>query len=374
VLNKNGAFYSFDYGNRLRSSPSRSYRYDAEGRSVRQDNVGTDLIYSVYAKDGRLVWQRDDPGDKRINNVYLAGSLVAELSRPLWSIAETLTYVHTDALGSPIARTNSAGTVIERSEYEPYGKLLNRPNDDRAGYTGHVMDSASGLTYMQQRYYDPQIGRFLSVDPVTADGNTGSNFHRYWYANNNPYKFTDPDGRYICDGTKQQCASVEQGIQDIRSAASQLKEGSTERAILDRVVDFYGEADHDNDVTVQVVAGDSKAGSAVTVGSETTITYNPLAHGEGYGGTVDTHERAATLAHEGNHGVDQKRWGMTNSLHRREWNEKRAVTAEAAYFKGANQDARTGIWTRAGGIDANKVDRRALRSLEMSCPAGGTCE
>jgi hypothetical protein len=35
----------------------------------------------------------------------------------------------------------------------------------------------------------------LSVDPVTADGNTGDNFNRYWYANNNPYRYTDPDGR-----------------------------------------------------------------------------------------------------------------------------------------------------------------------------------
>lgn len=48
---------------------------------------------------------------------------------------------------------------------------------------------------MQQRYYDPSLGRFLSVDPVTANPNTGTNFNRYWYANNNPYKFTDPDGR-----------------------------------------------------------------------------------------------------------------------------------------------------------------------------------
>jgi uncharacterized protein RhaS with RHS repeats len=47
----------------------------------------------------------------------------------------------------------------------------------------------------QQRYYDPGIGRFLSVDPVTADGNTGGNFNRYKYASNNPYRFTDPDGR-----------------------------------------------------------------------------------------------------------------------------------------------------------------------------------
>ena len=48
-----------------------------------------------------------------------------------------------------------------------------------------------------QRYYDPQIGRFLSVDPVTADTVSGWNFNRYNYAANNPYKFTDPDGRSI---------------------------------------------------------------------------------------------------------------------------------------------------------------------------------
>lgn len=46
-----------------------------------------------------------------------------------------------------------------------------------------------------QRYYDPLIGRFLSVDPVAANSGTGANFNRYWYANNNPYRFTDPDGR-----------------------------------------------------------------------------------------------------------------------------------------------------------------------------------
>lgn len=42
------------------------------------------------------------------------------------------------------------------------------------------------------------------MDPVTADGNTGSNFNRYWYANNNPYRFTDPDGREAC-GTDTTC-------------------------------------------------------------------------------------------------------------------------------------------------------------------------
>src|SRR5690606_1206029 len=128
--------------------------------------AGASLKYSYYAKDGRLVWQRDEPNAKRISNIYLAGSLIAEYMRPIGAGTATTNYLHTDALGSPIAKTNSGGAVIETSEYEPYGDLLNGPNDDRAGYTGHVMDAASGLTYMQQRYYDPQIGRFLSVDPV----------------------------------------------------------------------------------------------------------------------------------------------------------------------------------------------------------------
>jgi RHS repeat-associated protein len=198
--NKNGTTYTFDYGNRLRSTAGLTYRYDAEGRRVHQDNAGTQLKYSYYAKDGRLLWQRDEVASKRISNVYFAGSLVAEYSRPIGSGTVTVNYLHTDALGSPIAKTNSAGAVIETSEYEPYGKLLNRANDDRAGYTGHVMDAASGLTYMQQRYYDSQIGRFLSVDPVTAYSNPVGAFNRYWYANNNPYRFRDPDGRQSRSG------------------------------------------------------------------------------------------------------------------------------------------------------------------------------
>lgn len=48
---------------------------------------------------------------------------------------------------------------------------------------------------MQQRYYDPVAGRFLSIDPVTTDANTGSSFNRYAYATNNPFKYIDPDGR-----------------------------------------------------------------------------------------------------------------------------------------------------------------------------------
>lgn len=101
------------------------------------------------------------------------------------------TYVHTDGLRSPVAETNASGLVTSRMRYEPYGATL-MPPAQGPGYTGHVTDAATGLSYMQQRYYDPMAGRFLSVDPIAA---SPASFNRYWYANNNPYKFIDPDGR-----------------------------------------------------------------------------------------------------------------------------------------------------------------------------------
>ncbi len=48
---------------------------------------------------------------------------------------------------------------------------------------------------MGSRYYDPRLGRFLSIDPVEPDENNLHSLNRYAYANNNPYKFTDPDGQ-----------------------------------------------------------------------------------------------------------------------------------------------------------------------------------
>lgn len=114
-------------------------------------------------------------------------------------------YIHTDALGSPVAVTDANQNVIERSEYEPYGQLLNRPIVDGPGYTGHASDAATGLSYMQQRYFDPQIGRFMSVDPVTAISGGARFFNRYAYGFSNPYKFSDPDGRCPVTATRRTC-------------------------------------------------------------------------------------------------------------------------------------------------------------------------
>jgi RHS repeat-associated protein len=108
---------------------------------------------------------------------------------------ETTTYVLSDAQGTVLAREDAHGTTIARYDYRPYGKQQAGPSTAGPGYTGHVDDPDTGLVYMQARYYDPQAGRFLSVDPVTPKPGNIYNFNVFAYAWNDPVNHIDPTGR-----------------------------------------------------------------------------------------------------------------------------------------------------------------------------------
>lgn len=198
LASRNDQGYRFDFGNRLREVDGvERYRYDGHGRRVLAMQFATGTAFSQYGLDGKLLYQKSGRTGLQSDHVYLGSSLVAIRELPISGPgAAAMKYQHTDALGSPVVVTRQDRTIVEETEYEPYGRVLNRPMHDGAGYTGHVEDAATGLVYMQQRYYDPQIGGFLSVDPVTAyQSNDWRHFNRYSYAFNNPYRFTDPDGR-----------------------------------------------------------------------------------------------------------------------------------------------------------------------------------
>ena len=108
----------------------------------------------------------------------------------------------TASFNCPSGGTLSGATcvgAITRTRYEPYGNTAAGTVPSGLGFTGHVNDANTGLVYMQQRYYDPIAGRFLSTDPVTTDANTGGAFGRYHYAEGNPYRYTDPTGTEAYD-------------------------------------------------------------------------------------------------------------------------------------------------------------------------------
>lgn len=151
-----------------------------------------------YMKYAKITFQTMNYLLKRVwDQIGITTLLIAISILSQTSHAQVVTYIHTDALGSPVAKSDANGNLITNSKtrYEPYGMTVAGTATPTIGFTGHVNDADTGLTYMQQRYYDPVAGRFLSEDPVLTDANSGKSFNRYVYAENNPYRYIDLDGR-----------------------------------------------------------------------------------------------------------------------------------------------------------------------------------
>ncbi len=191
VTNTDRHTFTYDRSNQPTSmsgaGSNGSFIYDGNLRRVRQIQ-NNKTIYSFYSQSGALLY-RDDITNGDDFKYLPAGVRVKNME------AE---YIHKDHLGSPVAATDEAGIIKWRQLHQPYGmRTVNAANNqDNEGFTGHIDDTASGLTYMQARYYDPLSGRFLSNDPVGfADTGNPQMFNRYSYALNDPVNNIDPDGR-----------------------------------------------------------------------------------------------------------------------------------------------------------------------------------
>lgn len=124
------------------------------------------------------------------------------LSQVALASTEVITYYHNDISGTPMIATDANGNGYWKETYLAYGiKLTGSPNasSNKIGYAGKPYDNNTRLSYMGARYYSPDIGRFMAVDPVGFDPENVHSFNRYAYANNNPYKYVDPDGHSPVD-------------------------------------------------------------------------------------------------------------------------------------------------------------------------------
>ncbi len=268
--------------------------YDGHGRRTSSDRRVNPAVpaYSVqvYSRAGELMYEEDErspvngahpqsSNGKEVRHIYLAGSRIArQLTQIGGSQAQTL-YAHTNPVRTTTVETDDVGQVVNtRQRLAPYGSPYSGDYHDRPGFTGHMTDDWSELTYMQQRYYDPVASRFISVDPVYVDTASGGNFNRYWYANNNPYAFIDPDGRM--PACTPNCTNAQ--------------------------VDAYTRGTAGQLMTVvggSAAVGASAGGGAVAVAAlqanAPRIIFNFLMALDGKAGDVVAHAKAAQLIREG---------------------------------------------------------------------------
>jgi RHS repeat-associated protein len=179
--------YTWDSRNRLvglAGGANASFGYDALGRRASKTIAGqsTDYLYDGPNAVRELVGSTSKAE-------FLTGLGMDEVYAR--TDAAGMRNFITDALGSTLALTDTAGTVQTQYSYEPYGRTTQtgQPSENSIQYSGREND-ATGLYYYRARYLDPNKSRFIQADPVGVSG--GINL--YQYVKSSPLTYVDLEG------------------------------------------------------------------------------------------------------------------------------------------------------------------------------------
>ena len=217
--------------NQYTNAGAVDYQYDLDGNLTYKNDGGNSWAYS-YDDQDRLVSVLEANGShteyeydifgNRIATVYNgerteylvdpfgygdvvseydgSGNLTAEYAHGIGLVSRTdssntAAYYDFNATGSVVGLTGSAGEVLNRYGYLPYGESLfeSESIDNSFEFVGKwgIMEEANGLDFMRARYYSSSEGRFLNTDPI---GLAGGDTNIYRYVNNNPINLIDPLG------------------------------------------------------------------------------------------------------------------------------------------------------------------------------------
>ena len=194
--------YVWDYRNRLVSIVTKDaggvtinsvgYEYDADDERVKK-SVSGGVVENYVIDRGQIAAVTDGSGVEMFHYLYglNVDAVLAQDSSTgmVWSLA--------DRLGSIDSLTDEDGVVVDRRTFDSFGRVLSQSNPSvafRYGYTGRERDLESGLDYYRARYYDSNVGRFISVDPM---GFGAGDTNLYRYVGNGVTNATDPSGEFI---------------------------------------------------------------------------------------------------------------------------------------------------------------------------------
>ncbi|MDE5721885.1 MAG: hypothetical protein K2I30_03995 [Clostridia bacterium] len=186
---------TWKYGRLLESYNGTNFYYDGLGRRTRKG----DISY-VYDNDGRLIKQSNG-----LEFIYDAGGVIGVKYNNIQY------FYRRDARGNIIAVLDSSGTVVVKYIYDAWGNhavvdrngediddMTNIGNMNPFRYNGYYYDVETGFYYLKSRYYDPELGRFVSQDSIEyADPETINGLNLYAYCANNPVMYFDPTGKFF---------------------------------------------------------------------------------------------------------------------------------------------------------------------------------
>ncbi|MFN8465375.1 MAG: RHS repeat-associated core domain-containing protein [Caldilineaceae bacterium] len=178
---------------------TETYLYDEQGQRIRRQavyssTVGDTVTYVPFV----FYEQAVSAGGSVVTKHYTVNG-----ERVAVRVGGALYYLYHDQVGSTILATDAITNVVSSRGYYAFGATRRSsgltPTDRR--FTGQVEDP-TGLYYYNSRYYDPQLGQFISPDTIVPEPNNLLSYNRYLYANGNPLKYSNPTGH---------CASNEDG-------------------------------------------------------------------------------------------------------------------------------------------------------------------
>ena len=190
--NYRGNAITWQYGKRLVQYGTTAFAYNGAGRRVSKGN-----ITFTYDSEGRLLKQSNG-----LEFIYdNSGVIGVKYNNAQY-------FYRRDAQGNIIAIIDNGGAAVVQYNYDAWGnhKVLNASgieivtvndigNLNPFRYRGYYYDTETGLYYLQTRYYDPVVGRFISRDSIEyADPESINGINLYAYCGNNPVKYVDPNG------------------------------------------------------------------------------------------------------------------------------------------------------------------------------------
>ena len=189
-----GSTFTWTQGRRLATakvgSTNISYAYDMAG--VRSSKTVGSTKYDFTTLSGLVT--RQTGGGKTIDFVY------DENNQPLaMKYNNTLYYYVLNAQGDVVRIVNSSRSTVASYTYDPWGKIISSSGTladiNPLRYRGYYYDSETGFYYLQSRYYDPEIGRFINADSYASTDATGLlSTNMFAYCENDPVNRSDPSG------------------------------------------------------------------------------------------------------------------------------------------------------------------------------------